>query len=98
MRKKYSLEIKHEAVAEIEDAYYFYEEQQKGLGEVFQMILEKTFIAIIKNPSGFKKISNERRQAVVKKFPFVIIYEVFESKIVVFAIFHTSRNPSKKIR
>lgn len=98
MRKRYSLEIKHEAVAEIEDAYYYYEEQKAGLGETLHKYLDRTFKAIIKTPSGFKKVSNERRQAVVKKFPFVIVYEVFENNIVVFAVFHTSRNPSDKIR
>lgn len=97
MRRNYSLEIKQEAVVEIEDAYYYYEEQQSGLGETFHNFLDKTFKAISKTPSGFKNISNDRRQAVVKKFPFVIIYEIFESTIVVFAVFHTSRNPNNKI-
>lgn len=98
MRKKYNLEIKIEAIAEIEDAFYYYEEQQKGLGDAFEKFVDKTINAIIKTPSGFKTISNERRQAVVKKFPFVIVYEIFENNIVIFAVFHTSRNPSNKIR
>lgn len=98
MRKRYRLEIKHEAVAEIEDAYYYYEELQAGLGDAFHKFLDRTFKAIIKTPSGFKVVSKNRRQVVVKKFPFVIIYEVFDSTIVVFAVFHTSRNPSDKIR
>lgn len=95
MKKKYCLEIKQEAVAEIEDSYYYYEEQQEGLGELFQKFLDKTFKSIIKTPLGFNEISENRRQAVVKKFPFVIIYEVFENTIIVYAIFHTSRNPNK---
>jgi len=98
MRKKYSLEIKQEAVAEIEDAYYYYEEQKAGLGDFFQKFIDKTFASIIKSPAGFNKVTNDRRQAVVEKFPFVIIYEVFDNTIVVFAVFHTSRNPKKKIR
>lgn len=46
--------------------------------------------------SGFKKVSNERRQTTVKEFPFVVIYEVFDNTIIVFAVFHTSRNPNDK--
>jgi plasmid stabilization system protein ParE len=98
MRRNHILEIKHEAVFEIEDAYQYYEEQQAGLGDIFQKSLEKTFKTIIKTPYGFTKLSNDRRQTVVKKFPFVIVYEVFDTTIVVFAVFHTSRNPYHKIR
>jgi plasmid stabilization system protein ParE len=98
MRKKYSLVIKEEAVAEIEDSYYYYEEQLPGLGELFKKFLDKTFNSIRKNPHGFNEISQNRRQAVIKKFPFVIIYEIFENTIVVFAVFHTSRNPEQKMR
>lgn len=96
MRKKYILEIKQEALAEIEDAYYYYEEQQAGLGDVFQKFLDKCFKSIMNSSSGFKKVSGERRQVVVKKFPFVVIYEIFDNTIVVFAVFHTRRNPNDK--
>lgn len=96
MRKKHTLEIKQEAVREIEDAYYYYEEQQAGLGDIFLRFLDKSFKSITNSSSGFKKISNERRQVVVNKFPFVVVYEVFDNTIVVFAVFHTSRNPSDK--
>lgn len=98
MKNKYRLEIKYEAVVEIEDAYYYYEEQQTGLGDTFHKFLDKSFTSITKTPLGFKAISDKRRQAIVKKFPFVIIYEVFEDTIVVFAVFHNSRNPNRKNR
>lgn len=96
MRKKYILEIKQEAVTEIEDAYYYYEERQTGLGDVFLKSLDKCFKSIMTSSSGFKKVSNERRQIVVSKFPFVVVYEVFDDTVIVFAVFHTSRNPNDK--
>ena len=98
MRKKYNLEIKQEAVAEIEDAYYYYEEQQAGLGDIFLKFLDKCLKSMMNSSSGFKKVSGERRQIAVRKFPFVVIYEVFDNTIVVFAVFHTRRNPNDKMR
>ncbi len=98
MTKKYRLEIKHEAIKEIEDAYYYYEEKQTGLGHDFKTALDETFSAILKAPSGFIEVANNRRQIVVNKFPYVVIYEIFASLIVVYAVFHTSLNPKKKIR
>lgn len=94
MNKRYRLEIKEEAATEIEEAYNYYEEQKVGLGDSFIKFLDNTFHSISKSPSGFKVVSNQRRQAVVDKFPFVVIYEVFEKTIVVFAVFHTSRKPT----
>jgi hypothetical protein len=30
------------------------------------------------------------------KFPFVIIYEIIETEIIIYSVFHTSRDPEKK--
>jgi hypothetical protein len=40
------------------------------------------------------------REAVVKKFPFVIVYEVNKLLLTVniLAVYHTNRNPRKKFR
>ena len=32
----------------------------------------------------------------MKKFPYVIIYEVFDTEVVIYSVFHTSRNPILK--
>jgi len=31
------------------------------------------------------------------KFPFIIIYEIIESEVVIYSVFHTSRNPDKSL-
>jgi hypothetical protein len=30
------------------------------------------------------------------KFPFVIIYEIIGTEIIIYSVFHTSRNPERK--
>ncbi len=35
------------------------------------------------------------RQAVINKFPFVVIYEIEGRNIVVYAVFNTYQNPEK---
>ena len=35
-------------------------------------------------------------EVVVKRFPFVVVYEIIEKKIVVTSIFHTGQDPEKK--
>jgi hypothetical protein len=80
---------------EINDAYWWYEEQQIGLGETFLSALESSFKKICKTPNGFQLIKNHR-QYPLKHFPFVILYEQIDNTIFIDAVFHTSRNPTSK--
>ncbi len=36
------------------------------------------------------------RELSLKKFPFVIIYEVFNDEIIIYSVFYTYRDPSKR--
>ncbi|MBL1279083.1 MAG: type II toxin-antitoxin system RelE/ParE family toxin [Fluviicola sp.] len=98
MSNKYKLTIKEEASFEISDAYEWYESKQVNLGGKFKKHLLKTFKSILANPMSFQVLFNNHRQAVVSKFPFVVIFETFDVNVVVYAVFHTSQDPKKKNR
>jgi plasmid stabilization system protein ParE len=93
---KQTIVLTEEAQQEIMDAFNYYESAQAGIGAMFINYLENTFNSISTNPNGFKKISSKSRQAVVPKFPFIVIYEAIDEKIVILAVFHTSRKPKRK--
>ena len=95
---KYAVIFDDAALIEMQDAYYYYEEQQQGLGERFKSELEKTIEYLRNNPKHFKKIKREIRQALIHRFPYLIVYEIFDATILVYAVFHTSRNPKKKFK
>ena len=92
----FSLEITTEANLEIVEAYVYYEEKQAGLGERFLKQLDKYFIKILQTPKHYAVKRKPYREAFIRKFPFLIIYEVTEEKIIVYSVFNTSRNPTKK--
>lgn len=95
---KYSLEIKEAAVADMQDAYDYYEEQKFGLGERFLDIVE-TYLERVQNYLRHYQIKRKPyREAFIIDFPFVVIYEIEESKIIVYSVFHTSKKPSKKLK
>jgi len=90
----YTLEVKEEADADISESYSWYEDQKPGLGDTFLEELEEYFEVLCKNPEAFQiKNRKNNRLAPLKKFPFVIIYKIEHSNIVIFAVYHTSRNP-----
>jgi len=84
------------AEQEILEAASWYEEQQLGLGIRFLDELENVFIEIKANPFLFQKKYGETTQVGLSVFPFVLLYQVEEEIVVVFAVFHTSRNPAKR--
>lgn len=94
---KHSILLSDKALCEAREAYLYYEEKQKMLGERFSAELEKSIESIASNPKKSKIIKDEIRQCIVDVFPFVIVYEIFEFEVVVYSIFHTNRNPKYKI-
>jgi len=79
---------------ELQKAFYWYEEREPGLGSEFLRSIEGTMQLIRRHPKMFPIIHKNIRQAVVRRFPYSIFYLIEAKKIVILAIFHTSRNPS----
>jgi plasmid stabilization system protein ParE len=91
----YQLIVKEEAVIEIEDAFFWYEKEKGGLGWEFIAAVEGYYEKIIENPYWYQKGDKDRRVAVMRRFPYKIVYEVEQETVFVYAVFHTSRNPKK---
>lgn len=85
------------AESEIEETIKFYESRRKGLGKQFLEYF-KGYLKILKtNPELFSiKKPPFYRELPLKKFPFVIVYEIFQNEVIIYSVFHTSRNPTKK--
>lgn len=92
----YTIEIKEEASLEIVEAYCFYEEKRIGLGEEFLEHLNMYFERILIHPTRYPQKRRPYREAFLKRFPFLIIYEIINESIVVYSIFNTWLNPEKK--
>lgn len=92
----YSLLLKPRAILMTKDAYNWYETQKPGLGEEFLEELDVLYHKLESHPEYFGKVKKNFRQVALKRFPFVIVYEIIKTEVVVFAVFHTSRNPKGK--
>ena len=87
---KYPHEIKEEAELEILEAYFYYEEKQKGLGEKFLAQVQKYINRICENPLSFSSKDSLYRAAFIKKFPFLIIYEFYQNTVIVYSVFRVN--------
>lgn len=93
----YKLDILNQAKLEIIDVFNWYENKKLGLGGEFIQEIESTLYYIENNPEHYQiKYRNKYREAVLKRFPYLIIYEIMEKTVVVFSVFPSKNNPSKK--
>lgn len=93
---KYEIEIKDEANLETIDAYLYYEDKRIGLGEEFLAHLDSYFDRIRTYPEHFPQKRKPYREAFIRRFPFLIVYEIKENKVIVYSVFNTWQNPKKK--
>jgi plasmid stabilization system protein ParE len=82
------------AQAEFDAAAAWYEGQKPGLGSDFVAEVQQVLDTIASHPERYPLASDDVREALVSRFPYCIYYRVKPDRVVVIAVFHTSRDPS----
>jgi len=91
------LSLSPNAEKDIDSAAYWYHSQRKGLGAEFLSAVERLLTKIHAQPllyPAFQHSSNRNlRCAIVRRFPYRIVFEIKKQQIIVLAVAHTSRKP-----
>lgn len=80
---------------EIDEAYAWYEEQRRGLGEEFLTEVQSVLDRIEQNPEIHAPIYQTVRYARVKRFAYAVYYRLETDRIVVIAVHHSKRDPKR---
>ena len=75
-------------------AYRWYEDRHLGLGEQFLVSVNATFDQIEQFPELFAIRYGQVRMAPVPRFPYAAFYRVYQTRVVVLAVLHTSDDPN----
>jgi plasmid stabilization system protein ParE len=89
------LVFRPEADFEINEAAEWYEARGQGLAVEFLRILDACIESIRRDPLRYPVVHGEVRRAVLRRFPYIVIYAVREDEIVVIACFHGRRDPKR---
>jgi len=93
----YTLIFDAEAYLDIEQAYnYYFDQVSPNVAELFNNDLQDAFKALQINP--FYQIRTKNYRALpLKKFPFLLFFEVFEQqpKVKILALFNTNQDTEK---
>ena len=83
-----------EARDEYDAAADFYEQQRAGLGADFIACIREVLQRISANPQLHATVYQDVRKAVVRRFPYVVLYREEAGEVIIIAVFHTARDPS----
>ncbi|MBI4600660.1 MAG: type II toxin-antitoxin system RelE/ParE family toxin [Planctomycetes bacterium] len=88
-----------EADAELIEAAVWYDGQRGGLGKEFLDDAEQTLSLVVSLPRAWPRIRDapldlEIRRALLRRFPYAIVYQVQEERIRVLAVAHQKREPN----
>lgn len=84
--------VRREAQSEVQKAFHYYQEKSEGLGFEFMRSLDAALQSIKRNPFAYRKIYQETRRVLLRKFPYAVFYIIEENRIVVIACFHQKRS------
>ena len=74
-------------------------QHQLAWGNRFLQSLEETYKKLTHLPKnyGFITKSKDLRDVKIQNFPFVVIFQIINNKIIVLRVFNTNRNPLKNL-
>jgi plasmid stabilization system protein ParE len=91
---KYVL-VLSDAEKDIDEVYSWYEQRQTGLGNEFMDCLSKCFESIKLTPNAHTLVYKSYRRALVKRFPYAVLYEYVDEAIFVYSVFHCSQDVAR---
>ncbi|MCR4315895.1 MAG: type II toxin-antitoxin system RelE/ParE family toxin [Planctomycetes bacterium] len=87
--------IRPKALADMFDAYEWYESRKAQLGLIFLDDVESAVKAIKSDPELFPVVFKNARKYLMKKFAFKVIYVFDGSMVEIIGIIHGSRSPKE---
>lgn len=86
--------LRAEAEREFDESFDWYEGRKPGLGVEFAEAIQLVYDRIAANPLLHQTVFGDVRRAVVRRFPFSILYRAHADRVEILAVFHGSRDPS----
>ena len=84
-----------EAEREVEDAFWWYERQRSGLGLEFLLAFDAAVERMRRLPEGHEIVARRTRKALLRRFPYLVLYAVEEERVLITAVFHGRRDPRR---
>lgn len=82
-----------EALDEYQDALAWYHARSRRAAERFEAEADRVLGMIAANPGMFPLYEEDQRYAILRRFPYSMVYQVRPARIDVIAVAHSRRSP-----
>ena len=82
------------AQQEYQEAVFYFDDQSPDLADQFIEEIEEAVQLILSFPNAWGKAGDKQRKYILKRFPYIILYKLYEDHVIISAIAHQHRNPS----
>lgn len=90
--------VEPDARNEIRGARDWYEARQANVGAEFVAEIDAAMRAVSDRPQSFPVVARDVRRALVRRFPYLILFVARRDVVIVIGVFHTSRDPDLVLR
>jgi len=89
----FEIVVQSEATIEMQKAFEWYEDKQPGKG--YEMIeeIEESYERLSKHPYNYSATNKKYRKIGIKRFPYLIVFEIEEAKVIIVAYRHIRQEP-----
>ncbi|GGB10507.1 type II toxin-antitoxin system RelE/ParE family toxin [Puia dinghuensis] len=89
----YQVVFQSEAVIDTQTAFEWYEQQRSGLGYELIEEIEEALERLSRHPQHYSAPNQKYRKLRIKRFPYLIIFEIEDLKVIVIAVRRISQEP-----
>jgi plasmid stabilization system protein ParE len=84
-----------QALQEVFAAAGWYEERSPGLSAEFLRALDAAVASVQRNPQQYPAVHEDTHRALLRRFPYSLIYSFSEEEVVVLACVHGRQHPGR---
>jgi plasmid stabilization system protein ParE len=89
-----TLIVQPEAETDLKEAFRWYQAQRQGLGQEFLDEASRALSRIAEQPLRHALVHGEARRALLRRFPYVVLYVARDESVFVLAVLHQHRDPN----
>jgi hypothetical protein len=82
-----------EAEHDANEGLAWYDQKSNTLGDEFLQNVNKCIQSIERYPEMHPRVYRRMRRALLRSFPYQVLYEIDPTEIVVYAVYHCARDP-----
>jgi plasmid stabilization system protein ParE len=81
------------AAFEMDAAFAWYEQRQRGLGTDFIRACDAAFSSIARIPQAYREVRPRVRRALLRRFPYMVFFVVESERVVIIGVVHVRQSP-----